>query len=261
MAGEERKPISAVTIVVVGVVAAVVAVAATVFVLWWVWGGSFQPLGLVTGSGNLVTEEEDFSDFTAVSVGYAFDVEISRSSSYNVNITADDNLFEYIEVSKTGNTLSIGLRWGHSYRSVTNRAEITMPDLQRLDFSGATHGSVEGFSVSHNFVAMLSGASSLGGGYTTTGDAEFYLSGGSFLELDGGATDLLISASGGSQLELSEFPVQDAGVTLSGASSATVNLDGRLDASLSGASSLLYVGSPTLGDINVSGGSSVGPKP
>ena len=48
-----------------------------------------------------------------------------------------------------------------------------------------------------------------------------------------------------------------ANVILSGASRATVDLDGRLDASVSGGSHLLYTGEPTLDAINTSGGFTV----
>ncbi len=220
--------------------------------------GFWQPFGQVVGSGDLATEGRDFTDFTFIEVGWGFEVEISRSDSYSINLTADDNLFDHIEVSQTGNTLTIGLKWGYSYQSATLRAEIIMPELYELQFSGGTHGTVEGFSSSHELVLELSGGSQLSGDFTTSGDAQFTLSGGSHLiGLDGAANDLRISASGGSGLGLSDFSVHDASVNLSGGSSATVNLDGRLDADLSGGSSLSYIGDPTMGDIEKSGGSTL----
>ncbi len=136
-----------------------------------------------------------------------------------------------------------------------------MPELYELELSGGTHGTIEGFSSSHEFVAELSGGSSLSGDFTTSGDAQFTLSGGSHLiRLDGAANDLRISASSGSSLGLSDFYVHDASVNLSGGSHATINLDGRLDADLSGGSHLLYIGDPTMGDIDTSGGSTVSRK-
>ena len=63
--------------------------------------------GGVKGSENLATEEFNFSDFIRVEVGSAFKVEVVRSDSYHVSITADDNLFDdYIRVSKAGATVS-----------------------------------------------------------------------------------------------------------------------------------------------------------
>ena len=250
-----RRAISnlAIILIVVIVVGAVVVGA----VVWWFW--PFQ--GHVVGSGNLVTEDYDFSDFTGVDVGNGFEVEITQSSSYSINITTDDNMLDYIEVSSPGNKLTIGLKWGYIYQDVTLRAKITMPDLYELEFSGETHGTIEGFTSSHEFVVGLSGGSSLIGDFTTSEDAQFSLSGGSAINLDGAASDLRISGSGASQLRLSDFIVHDADVGLSGGSAATINIDGRLDADLSGGSNLLYIGDPTMGDINTSGGSTVGKKP
>lgn len=71
------------------------------------------------------------------------------------------------------------------------------------------------------------------------------------------ADDLFISASGASLLDLSDFPVHDVDVILSGASRATVNLDSTLDATLSGASQLLYMGSFDMGDIHMSSSSTM----
>ncbi len=51
--------------------------------------------------------------------------------------------------------------------------------------------------------------------------------------------------------------VQDAAVNASGASNVTVNLSGRLDADASGASNVFYLGQPTMGTIDTSGGSDV----
>jgi hypothetical protein len=238
-------------------------------------------LGAVTGSGKLVTEEMDFSGFTRVEAGYAFEVEISRSSSYSVSITADDNIFDYIEVSISDETLKIRLKPGRSYLSATKKASITMPELRRLQLSGASTGTVSGFKSSGfdfqgDFRIELSGASSLQmvdisaadarfdisgasrvSGNITTTDAQFDISGASRVELEGSADDIIVNVSGASNAELSGFPVNNAFVNLSGASTGTVNLDGRLDVDLSGGSHLDYIGEPTLGTIHILTGSTM----
>jgi len=255
---EQRKPMSTLTIVLIVLLVVVVAVAAVLAAAFFL--GFWQPFGQVVGSENLVTQEKFFSDFSVVEVGSGFEVEITQSSSYSIKITADDNILDYVEVFKTSNTLTIRLKLGYSYQSVTLRAKITMPTLYELELSGGTHGTVEGFSSSHEVVLDLSGGSSLTGDFTTSEDGRFTLSGGSTLSIDGAVNDLRISASSGSHLELSDFTIHNANVDLSGGSHATINLDGRLDADLSGGSSLLYIGDPTMGDINTSGGSTVGRK-
>lgn len=242
-------------------------------------------LGVATGSGNLVTEEMDFRGFTRVEASHAFEVEISRSSLYSVSITADDNLFSDIEVFVSDETLKIRLKSGRSYVSATLEARITMPELRRLQLSGASRGTVSGFSSSglssflEDFRIELSGASSLQmvgisagdarfdiseasrlSGNITAADARFDISGASSVELVGSADDIIINVSGASNAELAAFSVNNAFVNLSGASTGTVNLDGRLDVDLSGGSHLDYIGEPTLGEIDISGGSTVSSK-
>jgi len=237
-------------------------------------------VGWVPGSGNLVTQEFNFSDFTRVGVGHAFEVEVVQADSYRVSITADDNLFEYIRVSKAGKTLKIGIKPTIGPVSGTLRAEITMPQLYGLELSGATHGTVKGFSSSEDFDLELSGASSLdisdmaaddikfelsgasgvSGDITASGDARFDLSGASKVELEGSASDVVIDAGGASRVELAAFTVNNADVDLSSASHGTVNLDGRLDVHLSGASKLSYIGEPTMGNIRMSGSSTLSKK-
>jgi len=235
--------------------------------------------GVVKGSGNLDTQEFNFSDFARVEVGYAFEVEITQSSSYSVSITADDNLFDYILVSKQGTTLKIRLEPALHYAFTKLQAKITMPQLRGLTLSGATRGTVSGFSSTDNIDIEVSGASSLDlvdisagditfdisgasrvTGDITAGDADFDVSGASTVQLEGSASNIVVDASGASRVKLAAFPVSNADVTLSGASSGTVNLDGRLDADLSGASKLLYIGEFTMGTINTSGASTLSEK-
>jgi len=78
--------------------------------------------------------------------------------------------------------------------------------------------------------------------------------------LEGSASDIVANVSGASRVKLAAFPVDNANVTLSGASTGTVNPEGRLDAGLSGASKLEYMGEPTMGTINTSGASKLSKK-
>ncbi len=232
-----RKRSSAISkLIIILIVIAVVVVVVAGAVLAIILLGFWNPFSQVVGSGNLITEEKSFTDFTIVEAGWGFEVEITQSDSYSINIKADDNVFDYIEVSQTEDALTIGLKWG-SYQDVTLRAEITMPDVYELEFSGGTQGNAKGFTSSHDFNLILSG--------------------GSTISLEGAADDLTINGSGGSNLYLSNFQVHNANVTLSGGSGATVNLDGRLDGDVSGGSHLKYVGTPTTVDVNTSGGSTV----
>jgi hypothetical protein len=66
-----------------------------------------------------------------------------------------------------------------------------------------------------------------------------------------------IDASGSSRVDLSDFAGEDANVEASGSSTVIVNPSGTLDVAASGASRVYYLGSPTLGNIDTSGASSM----
>ena len=238
-------------IIVIAIVVVVAAVATVIALRGW-------PGGLV-GSGNLETEEYPFTDFTEVEIGSAFDFEIDQASSYSVSITADDNIIDHVQVSQVGQTLKIGFGLLRPIGGVTLRASVTMPQLSALTASGATRGMVSGFSSTEDLNVAVSGASRVTGDITA-GNVQFGISGASTIQLEGSADNMDATASGASHLNLDDFVVNNADDNLSGASSGTVNLDGRLDANLSGASNLWYIGEPAMGDIDTSGASAVRKK-
>ncbi len=238
-----RQAISLLVIVIVVAVVAINAVGAIV-------AYSFLP-------GNLKTQEFEFEGFTDVDVGGAFEVTITQSDSYSVIITADERIFGDLEVTQTGSTLNIYTRPGISWGERVRRAEITMPAMQRLVLSGATRSTVTGFDSTNSLAIDVSGASTLQLSNIGTGNVEIDLSGASTLKAQGSGNDLQAQASGASNIDLSNFAVNNAFVDVSGASQATVNLTGRLDVEASGASSVQYIGNPTIGNINTSGASTV----
>ncbi len=160
-------------------------------------------------------------------------------------------------VQVTGCTLETGLEpFVTVVGSATREVEITMAKVTRLKLSGAAPGTISGFESTADLSVEVTGASILRGD-VQAGDADFEVSGASTVELSGSGGGLVLDASGGSTADLSDFAVNDANVEASGASTATVNATGRLDAEASGASTVLYLGDPTLGRIDSTGASTI----
>jgi hypothetical protein len=215
-------------------------------------------LARVAASGNTVTLTEDYTGFTKVDVSSAFRVAVNQSGEYGVEVTIDENLRDHLDVRVSGDTLYVGLRPGITFTSGPNQlsATINMPALEALTLSGASRATVKGFESNDAFRAELSGASKLQGDLSA-GDVWMEVSGASNVALRGEGNALKLLASGASSVDLSQFTVTDADVQLSGASQAQVNMDGTLDANLSGASKLTYKGNVTLGHLETSGASSI----
>jgi hypothetical protein len=201
--------------------------------------GSWAPFGTV-GSGNMTTQEFAITDFTGVAAGNGFQVIITQGANYNVKVTTDDNLQQYVDVQKSGDTLTVKIN-AISWSSNGLKVEIVMPDVSQITLSGGSTGSASGFNVAHNVNIHLSGGSS----FTMTGSAD----------------SLSTECSGGSNLHFGDFQVHDADIIFSGGSQGTINLDGTLDANLTGGSHLYYKGNPTLGNINTSSGAGISQAP
>ena len=243
-------------------------------------------------AGPTTNREYAYTNFTVVEVGYAFELEVIPADSYSITISAGENVFDHIEVAKKGNKLEIGMDTTFFHFLRSPKVKITMPRLTGLHLSGASEGNVTGFSSSDDFDLTLSGASELfvdieTGDFkcemsgaselamdTETGDfkckmsgasdvtgslkatsCDIELSGASEIKLIGSGGNIIIDASGASQLHLLGFSAIDADVSLSGASDASLDINGILDINLSGSSKLEYTGNPTLGDFSLTGGS------
>ena len=216
-------------------------------------------LFFISGSGNIVEKEYTFDNFTALSAEYGCDVTITKGDVYSITIKTDDNIVPYLDTSVSGNTLNIDLQQGQSYINFTFEAVIVMPDLVSLDLSGGSHGTTTGFENNDNFSADLSGGSIGDFNFSSMGDATFNLSGGSRLVLSvisssGGAT---INCSGGSMLDIRNYNADSANVSLSGGSTAYININGNLNYDLSGGSILYYRGNANLNETEISGGSTI----
>ena len=232
--------------------------------------------GSVAGSGKLETRDFSLTGFTNVEAAATFEVVITESAVHSVSVTADNNLFEYLDIKTSGSTLYLGPKPGVSLLRGTLKASIGLPQLDGLELSGASDGRVTGFTSTRPLTVVLSGASSarfddasagetklslsgdsdLSGKLTGT-DVTIELSGSSAISLVGSATTMNATGSGASELTLEEFVVKAADVRLDGASNAHVFVTGDLRVELSGDSHVWYAGNPTLRNVKLSGSSTV----
>lgn len=213
----------------------------------------------VTGSGKLVKENYDYSGFTTLEAGHGFNIVIEKASLFSVTITMDDNITEYLDIDQTGETLKITLKGGSAFINTTLEAKITMPEIAGINLSGGAKTEVTGFNSSNDFSVTLSGGSELKGDITS-GDIGFGISDGSKVTLHGSGKNLMARSIGASKLMMEDFPVNDADINIDGGGSATLNISGKLDTVLTGGSRFLYIGEPEMGEINISGGSSLKKK-
>lgn len=218
----------------------------------FVWGG--EP-----GSGHVMTEARNVSDFDAVSFNSVGEVTIQQGETESLTIEAEDNVLPEIRTEVRNGTLYIGYAeengWARVQPTKTIRFTLTVKQLNEINLAGA--GSVVAKALkSDKLQVVLSGAGSLSCEELEAGDLALRLSGAGSIDASGKATRLEVRLSGFGSFKGGNLQSETADVTISGTGSAVVWATGHLDARISGLGSVQYYGQPQVTK-NVSGLGSV----
>jgi hypothetical protein len=204
-----------------------------------VTGCSFQNGGpAVLGSGVAKTEKRALGAFKSIDVSGAIDIEVAIGKERSLEATADDNLLPLLVTDVQGDKLKV-YTTGSTSSNIGVKVKVCAPELKSLSGSGANRLSIAGLK-GKSFMLTVSGASRA--------------------TLAGTLDHVDIDCSGASHVDAGKLEVQTAKVSVSGASSADVDVARSLDASASGASTINYSGSATEVKNNVSGASRVNKK-
>jgi len=224
-------------------------------------GAPSEDLTVIESSGHLVTQEHELTGFDGVEGGLGFEVDIRQGDTFQVTTSVDENVLPYVVIRVEENVLKLGMDPNHTYvmESVEMRAEVTMPELNRLTLDLAGETTVSGFRSTGDLEIIMELASGLQGDVEAV-SLSLDVSMSSGVDLSGSAQSLTLNASGSSTVDLADLAVTDADVTADTSSTITVNVSGRLDASAGSGSNITYLGNPTLGQIVSSAGGSIEPR-
>ncbi|MBC7890130.1 MAG: DUF2807 domain-containing protein [Ferruginibacter sp.] len=195
-----------------------------------------------TGSGNIITEKRNTGDFTGISVGGAFTVEIKTGPVTAVEVESDDNVIRFIETTVSGNTLKIRTKNGAGFNYAHFKVYITAPEIKSIHTSGAANVKVNGALKSEGKISFdVSGA----GDITASVDApeiSAELSGAGTIDLSGRTRNYEAEVSGSGNLKSGNLQSENTDVQVSGAGTARVHASVKLKANASGAGNIYYKG-------------------
>ena len=212
----------------------------------------------VIPNDNVTTQQHSYSDYDHIETEGAFTVYVEFSDTEeSIEVEANDNLHQYIEVKKSGSALSIGFRDNINISgSATLKAYVTTRNVKGYSASGASRFFVEDELSAEDVSIFLSGASQFTGEMFTT-NLNIELSGASLVQLTGEAESTNITASGASNIGSYGFSTDYLNVNFSGASMLTLTVNDKLDVTASGASIITYKGSGVINSQNLSGESKI----
>jgi hypothetical protein len=208
-------------------------------------GGCARPMQLEP----VVQKQFDYRDFQKIEVGFTsgvifgssfnipVEINITRSENYGVDITANNNIFEFIQISQSGDTLKLLL---NKNKILTNdavvKADITLPELSGLKLTGGILRATA-FSAASEFKAEVSGSSRLDIDLQA-GKTLFNINSASDVIARGRVSELDATVNGSSTFK---SDLQSAKVVMNILSASDVDFEGEiqtLSAQLSGSSTL-----------------------
>jgi hypothetical protein len=206
------------------------------------------------GSGNVVTQTRNVSDFSSLEVSYPAQVLVRQGTQESLKIEAEDNLMPNLKTEVRNGTLRIFYRredGKHVNPTKTPKITVTVKDLKDVEFNSAGELVVQKLK-SDKLDISLSGAGNVELEDIQTPALSVSLSGAGSATASGTADDLQLNISGFGDFKGGDLHSKSARVDISGAGSATVWADDELSAGISGAGSVNYYGSPTV-DRRISG--------
>jgi hypothetical protein len=192
----------------------------------------------VKGSGNIASETRDVGSFSGVDVSGVFQVEITAQKDFAIEIEADDNLLSLIKTEVRGGVLRIETEKRVS-TSNPLKIRISAPDIENIEASGASRVSLANVK---------------------NDELRVDTSGASKINISGETANLTIEVSGASSIDAENLKAENANVDASGASHVSVFAVNELKSDASGASKIVYSGSPKNIEKKSSGASSVREK-
>jgi len=219
----------------------------------FLFGGTFLLLAAtscidftsVMGNGTPATESRTITAFGKVKSSGDFTVYIYNGDETSLDVSADENLLQYIETYVSGGTLYIDIDGVHNVKAVVPmEIYITTPQLNGIVQSGSGTITSDYFESDH-FELVLSGSGRIDVDFDSD-LAEVRLSGSGEINMSGFANsaDLLISGSG--NLNGSDLQVKNCETLTSGSGNMWIAVSDNLSSRISGSGNVYYSGYPTV---------------
>ncbi|HEX3168275.1 MAG TPA: head GIN domain-containing protein [Chitinophagaceae bacterium] len=215
----------------------------------------------VVGEGDLQTETRNITDFSGVSASIGGKIYYKIDPVYKVEITAQRNILDVIEATKTSGHLLLKVKEGVRIKSNEEiTVNISAPTADYLHLSGTGDLAVIGNINAVNLDMAISGTGNITvQSVSVTDKINANISGTGDITVQSGVAkneDLRISGSG--KLFIDGVAAEKATTTISGSGDMQVNLSQALDATISGSGSVYYRGHPLI-STSISGSGKVKP--
>ncbi len=214
-----------------------------------------QPSNTTTSTHNASSKNFPFTNFTQLEIGAAFKITLTQAPEFSVVANGNTEDLEKVNIRKDGSTLKIGMQNGSATDHAVIELVITMPNIEELETSGVVEVTGTNTFSGNKLSLDLSGSSAINMNIDVQ-KLDINGSGATELNMSGKASQLKLETSGTGTASLIQLAVNHAGIEMSGATSAQLNVAERMQAEVSGTANIVYKGNPSVTQ-EVSGAASI----
>jgi hypothetical protein len=214
---------------------------------------SGSQVGVVTGSGHVVTETRTVTGVERVMLSNQGDLTILIGPEVSLLIEAEDNLVPYIETNVRTGTLEISTQDGVDIRNTKPiQYTLTVNELKGLTISSS--GNIGAGSVTTgSFKIQVSSSGNTLIGELNADSLEVNISSSGVVNINGGqVADLQVKISSSGDLKMEDVEVQNADIDISSSGSAYIWVTGALGGRISSSGNIYYAGDPQQVEVSVS---------
>jgi hypothetical protein len=206
-------------------------------------------INMVSGSGNVITQNRSVSGFCSVTFAGIGELDITQGSTESLTIEAEDNIMPHITTTVANGNLRIAFdneNWQNVVRPTRNvKFTLGVRSLSGIELSGLGNVTMPALQADA-LTIKVGGAGGIKIDKLTAGQVTTTMSGAGNVDLAGKVTSQSVTLSGLGNYSASDLDSQQATVSLTGAGGASVWARNTLDVKVSGAGSVSYFGTPTI---------------
>ena len=206
----------------------------------------------VKGNGVIETRSFDVRGFDRIRFALPIAMTVSQDSEYSFELTADANVFDYIDVRVDDGVLTVGAAKGVRIKSMKGKVSVLLPAIKEIAAAGS--GDIV---LSECKIPAAVSRFNVSGSGSISADIEAEsvfakISGSGDILLRGKAENLKCSVSGSGGIQAFDLPAVNVDCTIAGSGSIEVNAQKTLAAKITGSGSVLYRNTPEV-RMNISG--------
>ena len=178
----------------------------------------------IKGNGKRELQKRQVAPFTSISTNGAFTIEVTCQKELSLEIEGDENVLDLVKTDVDNNILRLDNKQSFSI-SEPIKVRISVPNLEGLAVNGAGHIDIKGMN-NDKFEIDTNGAPTI----TVSGTTKM----------------VDIAANGAGKVDTQNLHATRAVVDARGVAKVELDVSDQLDVEISGPSSVIYTGNPSV---------------